>query len=154
MFFLIRMAFWLALILLILPIGLSSDGGRQIGAWQAMGAVQAAIADMRGFCQRQPDACAVGGEMIEHLTDKAQAGAKWVYDTIGSPKGESLGKPDGHGKTDGTGPAVPPRQNAASDKDGEAPHTLTPQDLAPAWSVDPARGSPAPAMPLPPRRPA
>lgn len=154
MFFLIRMAFWLGLILLILPIGLSSDGGRQIGALQAMGAVQAAIADMRGFCQRQPDACAVGGEMISHLTDKAQAGAKWVYETIGSPKGETLGKPDGHGKSDATGPFEPARQNAASDKDGEAPHTLTPQDLAPAWGVDPARGTPAPAAPLPPRRPA
>ncbi len=151
MFFLIRMAFWLALILLILPIGLSSDGGRQIGALQAMGAVQAAIADMRGFCQRQPDACAVGGEMIGHLTDKAQAGAKWVYETIGSPKGETLGKPDGHGKSDAAGPSEPARQNAASDKEGEPAHTLTPQDLAPAWSVDPARG---PAIPLPPRRPA
>ncbi len=150
MFFLIRMAFWLGLILLILPIGLSSDGGRQIGAWQAMGAVQAAIADARGFCQRQPEACSVGGEMIEHLTDKAQAGAKWVYETIGSPKGDTLGKP---AKAD---TALPARQNAATDKDGEAPHSLTPQDLVPAWGAEPGHGTPAPVpgMPLPPRRPA
>ncbi|WP_029003686.1 DUF5330 domain-containing protein [Azorhizobium doebereinerae] len=148
MFFLIRMAFWLALILLILPIGLTSDGGRQVGAWQALSAVQAAIADARGFCQRQPDACAVGGEMLGHLTDKAQAGAKWVYDTIGTPKGE-------HGKADAqAAPAEPARQNAG--KDGEASHDLTPQDLAPAWAVEPARAAPpaAPGMPLPPRRPA
>ncbi|GGF52868.1 hypothetical protein GCM10007301_10460 [Azorhizobium oxalatiphilum] len=140
MFFLIRMAFWIGLILLILPIGLTSDGGRQVGAFEAFGAVQAAISDARGFCQRQPEACAVGGEMLSHITDKAQAGARWVYETIGAQKGEHS-------------PALPEpaQQNAAQ----PAPHGLTPQDLSPAWSGEPAApAAPAPGMPLPPRRPA
>ncbi len=140
MFFLLRMAFWLALILLILPIGVTSDGGRQIGAWQAFTAVQAAINDARGFCQRQPDACAVGGEMLDHMAEKAQASAKWVYDAIGAHKADA-----------GTAPAAP--QPSAA-KEGSVSHDLTPQDLAPAWSLEPQRGAPAPGMPLPPRRPA
>lgn len=138
MFFLLRMAFWLGLILLILPIGTSSDGGRQIGAWQALSAAQSVLSDLRGFCQRQPDACAVGGEMASNVLDKAQVGAKWLYDTFGTKAGTEQGQPAAH--TGGT---------------------LAPQDLTPAWSVDPpsapalAPGAPMPAIvPLPPRRPA
>lgn len=149
MFFLIRMAFWIGLILLILPIGLTSDGGKQVGAFEAFGAVQAAISDARGFCQRQPDACAVGGEMLSHITDKAQAGARWVYETIGAQKGEH-------------NPALPGQQNAgqAPQANGQMPqgqpaHGLTPQDLAPSWTGEPAApAAPASGMPLPPRRPA
>ena len=139
MFFLIRMAFWLGLILLLLPIGTASDGGREIGAWQAISAVQSAVADASGFCERQPDACAVGGDVLVHLTDKAQAGAKWIYEHVGSARPADAG-------------------------DKSAPvNALTPQDLVPAWGgqgEETARPQPAtppiqPAsVPLPPRRPA
>ena len=61
MFFLLRMAFWLGLVLLLLPISTSEDGSRQIGAWQALSAAQSALSDLSGFCDRQPQACAVGG---------------------------------------------------------------------------------------------
>jgi len=137
MFFLIRMAFWLGLILLLLPIGTSSDGGREIGAWQAISAVQSAVADASGFCDRQPDACAVGGDVLVHLTDKAQAGAKWIYEHVGSA----------------------PRPS----DDGEKPapvNALTPQDLVPAWggqgeeSTKPQPAGQPASVPLPPRRPA
>ncbi len=137
MFFLLRMAFWLALILLILPIGTSSDGGRQIGAWQALSAAQSVLADARGFCQRQPDACAVGGEMMSHILDKAQMSAKWLYDNFGAHSGaEAPRAPEAHGGS-----------------------TLTPQDLLPNWGGDPAAPGAAPqapsfGVPLPQRRPA
>ncbi|HQS09166.1 MAG: hypothetical protein B7Y12_08060 [Rhizobiales bacterium 24-66-13] len=131
MFFLIRMTFWLGLILLLLPIGTSSDG-REVGPWQAFVAVQSAVADARGFCQRQPDACAVGGDMLVNLTEKAQVGIKWVADALG------------HARTD----AAAPGGSAAS-------HGLTPQDLVPGWGGEPA-GTPAatPGIPTPLKRPA
>ncbi|TCT02972.1 DUF5330 domain-containing protein [Aquabacter spiritensis] len=137
MFFLIRMAFWLAVVLMLLPISTSEDGTRQIGAFQALGAAQSAFSDVGGFCQRQPDACAVGGQLLAHLGDKAQAGAKWLYENIGSAQVPVE-----------TGDTAPP-----------AVHSLTPQDLAPAWggaigeAQKPAAPA-APSIPLPPRRPA
>ncbi|MGU3492795.1 DUF5330 domain-containing protein [Xanthobacteraceae bacterium A53D] len=155
MFFLLRMAFWIGLILLILPIGLSSEGGKQVGALEAFGAVQAAISDARGFCDRQPEACAVGGNLFGHITDKAQAGARWVYETIGQHKGEptpidasaapASGQPSHPAKA--MAPQTAPQPHA--DQGG---HGLTPQDLAPAWAPQPTPAEPG--MPLPPRRPA
>ena len=139
MFFLLRMAFWLALILLILPIGTSSDGGRQIGAWQALSAAQSVVADARGFCQRQPDACEVGGEMFSHILDKAQMSAKWLYDNFGSHSGTEA-------------PRAPDSAHGGS--------TLTPQDLLPGWGGEPAAPAgaapqaPSFSVPLPQRRPA
>lgn len=137
MFFLLRMAFWLGLILLILPIGTSHDGTRQIGAWQALAAAQSVVSDLRGFCQRQPDACALGGEMASNVLDKAQVGAKWLYDTFGAKASSEHAPSNTH-----TGGA------------------LTPQDLPSAGSADPSPapvsdpGAAAPVMiPLPPRRP-
>lgn len=142
MFFLIRMCFWLGLVLLLLPLSTSADGTRQIGAWQALSAAQSALADASGFCQRQPDACAVGGQLLGHLGDKAQAAAGWLLENVGTT----------HDATDAAGP-----------DEKAAGHTLTPQDLLPTWGGDtteapkPANARPAivPAsIPLPPRRPA
>lgn len=144
MFFLLRLAFWLGIVLLLLPLSISEDGTRQIGAWQAFTAAQSAIADASGFCERQPQACAVGGQLLAHLGDKAHAAVDWLFANVNV--------------NDVTG--------AAGKAGGSA---LTPQDLAPAWGGEageapkstgslPAGAAPAaPApgsIPLPPRRPA
>ncbi|MFG1297468.1 DUF5330 domain-containing protein [Xanthobacter variabilis] len=136
MFFLLRMAFWIALVLLLLPLGLKGTTGQDVSVFDAFGAVQAVVADARGFCDRQPEACAVGGQMASHLVEKAQAGAQWLSETLGSHDPHAPGTP----------PAATPATGAA-DSQG-----LTPQDLAPAWGngdkVQPAsapQGAPAPA---------
>lgn len=137
MFFLLRLAFWLGLVLMLLPLSTAEDGTRQIGAWQALTAAQSAIADASGFCERQPQACAVGGQLLAHLGDKAQAAAEWLFANVGS----------------------------GGSNDASGAHALTPDDLEPAWggqsadapkSADiPKAAAPAPAsIPLPPRRPA
>jgi len=140
MFFLLRMAFWIALVLLLLPLGLKGTGGPDVSVFDAFGAAQAVVADARGFCTRQPDACAVGGQMLTHLAEKAQAGAQWVSDTLAS-RGPGARDPS----------AAPSAETAART---EAPG-LTPQDLAPGWGsgekVQPA-SAPQPA-PVPARRP-
>ena len=64
MFFLLRMAFWLGLVLVLLPREKTpeSDNAPQIGASEAISAATAAASDMGQFCKRQPAACEVGGQ--------------------------------------------------------------------------------------------
>ena len=64
MFFLLRMAFWLGLVLVLLPREKTpeSDKAPQIGASEAVSAATAAVSDMGQFCKRQPAACEVGGQ--------------------------------------------------------------------------------------------
>lgn len=144
MFFLLRLAFAICLVLLILPLGLKGQDGREVSVFETFGAVQALVADLRGFCDRQPQACAVGGQMATHLVEKAQVGAKWLYESIGHA-------PASDGKPDAPRPA------------GSAAGSLTPEDLAPVWGggengrtiLPPGVQPPGPAQPpLPPRRPA
>ena len=77
MFFLLRMAFWLGLVLMLLPSG---DGARrasphEIGAADAISAASAAVHDLRGFCAREPDACTVGSQLAADMGRRAWAGA-------------------------------------------------------------------------------
>lgn len=84
MFFLLRMAFWLGLVLVLLPTDKSSapDQGPQIGASEAISAATAAVSDMSQFCSRQPAACTVGGQAATVIGERAQSGAKKVYQFI------------------------------------------------------------------------
>jgi hypothetical protein len=81
MFFLLRVAFWLTVVLVLLPSG-GSRGGAQVGATDAVAAAGAAVSDMSAFCERQPGACVVGGQAAVVIGERAQAGAKMVYEFI------------------------------------------------------------------------
>lgn len=119
MMFLLRTTFWLSVVLLVLPISTPQPKTEepQIGTIEAVSAAGAAVSDMRHFCSRQADACAVGSQVLTHLGHKAQAGAKMLYEflteRLGSDHTASVGP---------AGAARVPSQN-----------TLTPTDLAPAW---------------------
>src|SRR6516164_10618688 len=81
MFFLLRMAFWLGLVLILLPSGSSQQPqGSQVAATDAISAASATVGDLRQFCTRQPDACTVGSHVASELGYKAQAGAKMLYE--------------------------------------------------------------------------
>ncbi len=58
MFFLLRLTFWLGLVLVLLPREKAPDADKapQIGASEAVHAATAAVADMSQFCKRQPQA--------------------------------------------------------------------------------------------------
>ncbi len=81
MFFLLRMAFWLGLVLVLLPTDKTPDAEKQpqVGTAEAVTAASAAVSDMAQFCNRQPTACAVGGQAASVIGARAQAGAKKVY---------------------------------------------------------------------------
>ncbi|MCA6116208.1 DUF5330 domain-containing protein [Bradyrhizobium sp. WSM 1738] len=84
MSFLLRMAFWLGLVLVLLPREKAPDADKapQIGASEAVSAATAAISDMSQFCKRQPAACEVGGQAATAIGQRAQDGARQLYKII------------------------------------------------------------------------
>jgi hypothetical protein len=88
MFFLLRMAFWLGLVLVLLPRDTTpeSEKAPQIGASEAVSAATAAVSDMGQFCKRQPAACEVGGQAATAIGQRAQDGARQLYKIIADKK--------------------------------------------------------------------
>ena len=139
MFFLLRVAFWLSVVVIFLPSAPTSktDPARpQVGAVEALGAAQAAVEDARGFCARRPDACETGSQALHAFGQKAQHGAKILYEFLSDRFAEA--------------PAATPRKDREETGSIERPgrHTLTAEDALPAW-----RGPEPRPVPLPPRRP-
>jgi len=130
MFFLLRMAFWLGLVLILLPSGSTQRvPASDVGASDAISAASATVGDLRQFCTRQPDACTVGSQVATTLGYKAQAGAKMLYDFLT----EALAPKETGSLAGGNSPHS---SKAAMDKpslEKASQNTLTPADLAPAW---------------------
>src|SRR5205085_9315511 len=81
MFFLMRTAFWLSIVLLLLPTPESMKTPETgIGAAQAVTAASATVSDMSQFCTRQAEACQVGSQALTYLGHKAVASTKWLYE--------------------------------------------------------------------------
>jgi hypothetical protein len=153
--FLLRMTFWLGVVLVLLPRGESQPSANaQISATEAMSAATATVGDMRQFCERQPEACVVGSQAAVALEDRAKAGAKRLYEMFN----EKLSADEGERVTTVTTarnaqvvplpPARPsqraPQARNAAQRTSQATSrnsqdTLTPPDLAPAWRGPPSR---------------
>jgi hypothetical protein len=123
------MAFWLTVILVLLPSGGSQPTPKvNVGALDAMSAAKATVTDMRSFCERQPEACTIGSQTAVALGHRAQAGAKMLYEYLN----EHFGPNDtGTVVNAATGKTVPPARPSQ--------HTLSPNDMAPAWRGPPPR---------------
>ena len=95
MWFLLRMTFWLGLVLVLLPRDKTSESDKlpQIGASEAVQAATAAVSDMSQFCKRQPTACEVGGQAATVIGQRAADGARKVYNII-TDKPEKADKPE------------------------------------------------------------
>ena len=121
MFFLLRMTFWLGLVLVLLPREKTPEADKlpQIGASEAVSAATAAVSDMSQFCKRQPAACEVGGQAATAIGQRAQEGARKLYHIITDKK-----SPDHTGSIDDAD-ASPA---AAAPRD-----TLTPENMVAEW---------------------
>lgn len=87
MFFLLRVAFWLGLVLVLLPRDTAPDpSSPQVNASEAVTAAGAAMSDMSQFCTRQPAACEVGGQAATAIGHRAQEGARKLYQMITEKK--------------------------------------------------------------------
>jgi hypothetical protein len=124
MFFIIRMAFWLCVVLALLPSGGSkqtaSAPGTEIGAGGAVSAASATVSDMRQFCTRQPEACALGSQAAVAFGQRAQAGAKMVYELINERAAPHE-----------TGSIAAKTTRSAAAKPSQ--NTLTAADVVPPW---------------------
>jgi len=109
MFFLLRMAFWLGVVCVLLPSGSKTTSPEaKIDASEAVTLAGAAVSDVRGFCDRQPDACVTGGKVAVAIGHKAEAGARTLYEFVSKLREKSAAKSASEG-------------------------TLTPADMAPGW---------------------
>jgi hypothetical protein len=118
--FLIRLAFWVGLAILLLP----SDERQQERLYAtAVATVERATT----FCDRNPKVCAASGELWAMFLKKAEFGARMAINVVGS----------GGRATDDAAPLPPQPASLRTGPDARtspAPRsTLTPMDLAPAW---------------------
>lgn len=129
--FLIRCAFWLTLVLLLLPEFSDRESTPAAGAaapqattGDALTVVQAAVADVSGFCERRPAACESGAHLLAATGSRLREGVMALSDLLS-----------------GTGaPADPDAAVEAPEPAGEADRgTLRAADLQPAWRAPNAK---------------
>jgi hypothetical protein len=128
MFFLLRMAFWLGLVLVLLPREKTPESDKlpQVKASEAVSAATAAVSDMTQFCKRQPAACEVGGQAATVIGRRAQEGARKLYQIITDKRA-----------SDHTG-SIGGGENVGAAVAESAPHdTLAPDDLVAEWRAPP-----------------
>ncbi|NVN87054.1 MAG: DUF5330 domain-containing protein [Rhodopseudomonas sp.] len=126
MFFLLRMVFWLGLVLVLLPRDKTPDSEKlpQLGASEAVSAATAAVSDMSQFCKRQPAACEVGGQAATVIGHRAQEGARKLYQIITDKRSsDHTGSIGGVDNVDESLMGIAPRD------------TLLPDDLQAQWRL-------------------
>jgi Family of unknown function (DUF5330) len=125
MMFLLRTAFWLGVVLALLPSfgpKASAPAATGVEATEAVTAASETLGDMFQFCRRQPNACATGVHLASAIGQRAQAGAKMLYGMVGEKLAKSEGGAEDSAATNVSATDVKMSQN-----------TLTPGDLVPAW---------------------
>lgn len=114
MFFLLRVAFWLSIVVLLLPADPSTgDKAPRVTAFEALSAAETTVADVSQFCNRNPDVCTTGNAAFHLFGDKVRYGAKLLSSAFGDHAASD---------TSAAGAAVEPTSG-----------TLTPEDIKPDW---------------------
>jgi hypothetical protein len=144
MFFLLRMAFWLGLVLVLLPRERTPQSEKlpQVSVGDAVQAATAAVTDMSQFCKRQPQACEVGGQAATVIGVRAEDGARKIYRSITDRKPDEKKaddkKPGADKKSpDHTGSIGAADNDDAAQSDAAPRDTLTPDDLTAEWRLPP-----------------
>ncbi len=98
MLFLLRTAFWLTLVLVLIPLGSDQtstpERTEKVDPVSAFLAAQATVSDIGGFCSRNPQACETGGNALSAIGSRARDGAAIVYQYF-EPKNRSGETEDG-----------------------------------------------------------
>ncbi|RJF74308.1 DUF5330 domain-containing protein [Rhodopseudomonas palustris] len=126
MFFLLRLTFWLGLVLVLLPRDQTPESEKlpQVGASEAVSAASAAVSDFTQFCKRQPAACEVGEHAATVIGHRAQEGARKVYKMIIDKRSSDQTSSIGGDDSDDARLGFAPRD------------TLVPADLAIEWRLE------------------
>jgi hypothetical protein len=151
MWFLLRMAFWLGLVLVLLPRDKNAESQKlpQISAQEAVQAATAAVSDMSQFCKRQPSACEVGGQAATVIGARAQEGARKIYQMMTDKKAAEADKKSQDpekkpAEVDKTDKKAPDHTGSIGGEDPDpalvdvaSQDTLTPNDLLADWRATP-----------------
>lgn len=121
--FLIRLAFWTALIVLVLP----ADEQQQAKLY---GTAVTTYELVTTFCDRNAHACTAGGEAWETFKRKAEFGAKLAGDLAKGRRAE-----------DGLQPTAAIRDRPDPRPAPATRGTLSPMDMTPAWRAPAQRTS-------------
>ena len=127
MLFLIRTAFWLMIIVLLLP----TDAQQRS---EVYGTAQAAVNDVATFCDRNPETCARGKDAFGVFVQKAQFGARMLMDLI---NGRTESGEEEAPSSEGRSLFEPASFDVSASQASQ--DTLNPEDREEAWS------GPAPA---------
>jgi hypothetical protein len=136
MMFLIRTAFWLMILVLLLP----TDEKQQS---QVYGTAEAAVKDVTGFCSRNPGVCEKGKDAFDVFVQKAQFGAQMIMGFVREQSGASAGEEQSPSEVQTPEPssdADSPAEESGSAQADEARTQLS-QATTPAWmpaSLEPA----------------
>ncbi len=129
--FLLRMTFWLGVVLVLLPNSGSQPVPKlQVSASEAFSAAKGVVTDIQNFCERQQGACVVGSRTAVTLGQRAQAGAKMLYAFLSERFGSNESRTE---RTTDPVPLPPARPSQ---------HTLRPADLAPSLRGAPLTDTP------------
>jgi hypothetical protein len=118
--FLLRSAFWLTIVILLIPADPDTGEAPRVTLVNAVSAVRATVADFSGFCDRNPDVCLTGSAAIQLVGEKAEDGIELIYHYLGGT-GES-----------GAGGGIDMAPGAPEEVRG----TLTTDDVALPWRGD------------------
>jgi Family of unknown function (DUF5330) len=127
MMFLIRVAFWLGLVVLLLP----TDERQQARLYTtALATVERATT----FCDRNAQACAVAAQLWATFLKKAEFGARIAIDLVSSGGQRDEGAASQpFARQQPTSATAPVKAKAEPKLPAGDRGTLTPADLAPAW---------------------
>ena len=121
MWFLLRITFWLGIVLVLLPsVGSQSVPKSHVSTSEALWAARVVAADIQQLCERQREACVVGSHTTVTLGQRAQAGAKILYEFLSEQFGSNV-RPV---PTTDLVPLPPIRPSS---------QTLQPPDRVPSW---------------------
>jgi len=127
MLFLIRTAFWLMIIVLLLPTD-QQQRSEVYGTAQA-----AAVHDVATFCDRNPETCARGKDAFSVFVQKAQFGARMLMDLINGRTGADDQDSPAQDQ-DTLSPEASALFAPASFDMSASQDTLNPEDREEAWS--------------------
>ena len=111
--FLLRTIFWLVVLVLLLPTNQQQQS-------QVYGTAQAAVKDVSGFCERNPNVCAAGKDAFDVFVHKARFGAEMVMSFVkgragfGGGDAASAGDPDAAETATDPGAAETPTDDMAA----------------------------------------
>jgi len=130
---LIKMAFWLSVIIALAPVDpsptktvVAANASATAGiSNDAVGIARATVSDMASFCDRNPEACETGTRVLDRFGAKAIAVAAYVFNVVSGSAGRITADPEPR--------TLPASAQTRPAENPRAQNTLQPDDLDAPW---------------------